>query len=423
MSGYFDRVERQLVNRVQASPKPERSHRWSRAIGVLVPIGGVVVVLAVVAVFIGVGHRSSDGSSAGSAGSSIVFQTSAVSPHSSLRRAIDASVVTLRRRLHSVAPDLRVSRSGEQVIVSGVTERTRTRVLELAVPGRFRFYDWEANALAPNGKSVAGQLTARHPNALTISQGTSGDPGLPGGGALPLFRAVMLASTQPVVGPSQANLSRSGASYYLFGATGSSACASVAHARGKLPVPGEHCLLAGPAATPQSLKADLPAGLTAPDAEQLAVPQGTVVVQAANANPSNQITVNDPGSRFYVLRDNVGLTGADITNPRPSTYQGGQPDVAFGFGPAGQTAFRHVTATIAHRGATVSPYSQALNQHFAVVLDTRLITVPSIDFKIYPDGITGDGGADITGAFTPQSARDLAAILRSGPLALSLTPR
>jgi hypothetical protein len=56
------------------------------------------------------------------------------------------------------------------------------------------------------------------------------------------------------------------------------------------------------------------------------------------------------------------------------------------------------------------------------VLDTRLIAVPSIDFKTYPDGITGGGGADIAGVFTSHSAQDLAAILRSGPLAANVAP-
>jgi preprotein translocase subunit SecD len=45
-----------------------------------------------------------------------------------------------------------------------------------------------------------------------------------------------------------------------------------------------------------------------------------------------------------------------------------------------------------------------------------LITVPSIDFKQYPDGINGDLGADIGGDLTSRSAKDLAILLRFGPL-------
>lgn len=75
---------------------------------------------------------------------------------------------------------------------------------------------------------------------------------------------------------------------------------------------------------------------------------------------------------------------------------------------------------IAHRGANVSVGGAALYQHFAVALDDQLLTVPQIDFRIYPDGIIGAGGADITGGFTRRSATDLATELRDGPLPLAV---
>ena len=55
-----------------------------------------------------------------------------------------------------------------------------------------------------------------------------------------------------------------------------------------------------------------------------------------------------------------------------------------------------------------------------MALDTQLVTVPSIDYKQYPDGIIGGGGADITGSFTIQSAQDLATELRLGALPITL---
>ena len=45
---------------------------------------------------------------------------------------------------------------------------------------------------------------------------------------------------------------------------------------------------------------------------------------------------------------------------------------------------------------------------------TSSITVPQINYRQYPDGIIGGGGADITGGFTSQSASDLATQLRLG---------
>jgi preprotein translocase subunit SecD len=122
-----------------------------------------------------------------------------------------------------------------------------------------------------------------------------------------------------------------------------------------------------------------------------------------------------------VLRDNVALWNSDITNPREGTSQSGGPDVTFGFTAAGAKAFRLATAAIARRGQAVSRLGQTLDQHFAFALDNQLLTVPSIDFKVYPDGIVGTGTtADIVGGFTAQSAKDIATELRYGPLPLQL---
>ena len=63
---------------------------------------------------------------------------------------------------------------------------------------RLEFYDWEANALTPNGKTVASQLQAQDSNALQISQGSGRRrPGDPGAGSMTLYDAVKLASKQP----------------------------------------------------------------------------------------------------------------------------------------------------------------------------------------------------------------------------------
>jgi preprotein translocase subunit SecD len=69
-------------------------------------------------------------------------------------------------------------------------------------------------------------------------------------------------------------------------------------------------------------------------------------------------------------------------------------------------------------GADVSRPGQLLEQHLAFALDGQLVTVASIDFKQYPDGITGGGGADIR--LTSRSAKDVAAELRRDALPLSL---
>jgi SecD/SecF fusion protein len=160
--------------------------------------------------------------------------------------------------------------------------------------------------------------------------------------------------------------------------------------------------------------------VTAAEGQQIVVPQGTVVLQASNPSATDQIKFKSPSAQFYVLRDHVSLTGSDITNPQPSTDSAGSPDVRFGLDSTGQATFTKVTGEIARRGDSVSSGSQTLNQHFAVALDQQLITVPSIDFKVYPDGITGGGGADLSGDFTTQSARTVATLLRYRALTVEL---
>ena len=233
-----------------------------------------------------------------------------------------------------------------------------------------------------------------------------------------LYDAVKLASKQP---PNQsADNARLGPQYYMFGAPGSAACAALAKAQGKTPSPGVHCLLSGPDDNQQDLLSGLPNGVSASEGQQLVVPPGTVVLQAADPNANKQTNPNDPNAQFYVLKDHVSLFGNEITNPQQSTDQGGSPDVTFSFNSKGNKAFEDVTSTIAHRGDLVSGLGQTLNQHFAVALDNKLVTVPQIDFKTYPDGIQGGGGADITGGFTIQSAQDLATQLRLGALPINL---
>jgi hypothetical protein len=308
------------------------------------------------------------------------------------------------------------------VVIPKASGVSRERILAFVVPARLEFYDWEANALTPNGKTVASQLRRQDRTAVNISQGNAATaPGEPGAGSLPLYEAVKLASKQPPV--KTLDSVRSGPRYYLFGAPGSTACQAAAKEQGTLAVSGVHCLLSGPSNNPHALAARLPAGISASQGRRLKVPQGIVVLQAQDGTAANPTAFSSPAAQFYVLKDNAALSGQNITKPKQSTDQAGTPDVTFGFDPPGATKFRNVTAVISHRGALVSPINQTLPQHFAVALDNKLITVPSIDFKTYPDGIIGGGSADITGGFTLQAAQTLATLLRYGPLPISLEAR
>jgi preprotein translocase subunit SecD len=384
-----------------------------------------LVAVAVVAVLLNARGTRSSGSPA-SSGVELVYlaeptpQTPAVTS-ASLARA----VVVMRSRVAQLgvhAASIRVSGGNEIAVRLPDVKNIALAEREVGATARLEFYDWEANALTPSGKTVASLLQTQDPAAIAISQGgAAGAPGSPGAGSISLYQAVKLASEQPQESSAEKVYNaRNGAQYYMFGAPGSAACQIAARAQHQTPLVGSHCLLSGPDDNMQDLINGLPAGVSASEGQTLVVPQGIVVLQATPASFSHPIQISDPNAQFFVLKDHVSLFGNDTTNPQQSTDQTGAPDVTFSFTSKGTTEFSNVTQTIARRGELVSGLGSTLNQHFAVALDTQLITVPSIDYKTYPDGINGDRGADITAGFTISSARHLATELRLGPLPLQL---
>jgi SecD/SecF fusion protein len=289
---------------------------------------------------------------------------------------------------------------------------------------QLQFYDWEANLLLPGtkGKTVASKLLVQDPTAVQLSQGTGAGPGGPGDGSMSLYQAVKLASQQPTQ-PASRSQSHKGPVYYMFGAPGSAACAAAAKFYGVTNILGQRCLLSQGNSI-ADLESGLPTGVTPSQGQILTVPQGTVVLQAVDPDPSHPISSYSPTAQFYVLNDNVALFGKDITNPQQSTDAAGNPDVNFGFTATGQPQFQNVTAAIARRGELDSPAAtssqQQQNQHFAVALDGKLLTVPSIDYKQFGAGIPGNNGAEITGNFTTTTASTLATQLRLGALPVNL---
>jgi SecD/SecF fusion protein len=443
-SAIAEEIERESASRPgeSTSGPPDRSTRrrfggarrrrgHARLTSVLVPVVGVLLVALVLAVFVGL-HRSGPSgtvpghsSAAPGHGSVVLVYLAEPTPE-----APTVNSATLERTVEIIQERLRaLGISGMHVTVSSANQITvtlpsakdRARAEQVLVgAGRVYFYDWEANVLTPNGKAVASQLLTQDPTAIEISQGSgSSAPGSPGAGSMGLYQAVVLASKQPY--SASASNSRLGSQYYIFGAPGSRACATAAHDQGQPPVVGVHCLLSGPDDDLANLDAGLPAGVTPSQGQTLAVKRGTVVLEAVSPSFAQPVPFGDPNAQFFVLKDNVALSNNNIANPQETTESGtGQPDVTFAFSSKGKSEFQSLTGAVTHRGQLVSSVGQTLDQHFAIALDSQLITVPSIDFKTYPDGIPADAGADIVAGFTGTSARDLAAELRVGALPLSL---
>jgi hypothetical protein len=425
--------------RLEAHGDGQRSGRpgpWGRAShGALAGIAlglSVLVVIAVVVVSVGVHGPGTSGSPASEGNrTSVTLAARAIDPHVGLGPALTRAIPILRARLAGV-PGVRVARTAEGVAVTapgGQAARAQIAAVALAVPAQLSFYDWEADVLTPTGKSLVSRLAAQDPAAIVVSQGLgAAQPGEAAAGGLPLYAAVRIAARQPAV-LSPSGLGRPGRQYYLFGAPGSAACQTAARDHHTAPVPNQPCpLLAGPVTEASTnrdqIERDLGAaslpGISPSQGVRWMVPQGTVVVQAPPASTARHASAP---SAYFVLRDRVALAGRNITDPHPGTDQAGSPDVQFGFTGVGARSFQRVTAQIAHRGQLISSFHATLNQHFAIVYGDRLIAVPQIDFRTYPDGVTGNGGADITGGFTPGSARALATELQNGPLPVRLSVR
>ena len=101
----------------------------------------------------------------------------------------------------------------------------------------------------------------------------------------------------------------------------------------------------------------------------------------------------------------------------------GEPIVLMEFTGAGAKTFEEITRNEAQRGRLLynsvgggqgSPESYF--QNFAIVLDREMKSWPSIDFEEYPGGISGRGGAQISGLDDLGEAKDLALVLQTGAL-------
>ncbi|MGH2931068.1 MAG: hypothetical protein ACRDL8_22885, partial [Solirubrobacteraceae bacterium] len=130
------------------------------------------------------------------------------------QNALNSAVNIMRQRVDQLGvSEPEISTYGGNQITVGLPDVHDVAQAEAEVgqTAQLYFFDWEANALTPNGKTVASQLIAQDSAAVAISRGGPGGPGLPGGGGVSLYQAVKLASTQsfvPLTKPS--HLSRKG---------------------------------------------------------------------------------------------------------------------------------------------------------------------------------------------------------------------
>jgi SecD/SecF fusion protein len=312
---------------------------------------------------------------------------------------IDRAIEIIRERVDSLGvSEPEISRVGSDQIEVGLPNVSNAeRAAEsVGTTAQLLLYDFEPNVIPPN-KDIP------NPEDRPYNR---------------LYDAVLAASKQPEVSESQCEkqgCTASGDTYYLFDAN-------------TLEPIGE------PSEKKQDLFANEPNEQQPPGTKVLAVPRGTVVLEDRPEDDlaTEDIDESEAGSQFFVLHDKPGLTGDQITDPKPGTDQFNQPTVDFNFTDSGREAFADVTQQIATRGsencfaATQSPCGGiASNQadqfsgSFAIVLDGELISRPIINFIDNPNGIDGRNGAQISGV-TAQEAQDLAEVLKIGALPIKL---
>jgi SecD/SecF fusion protein len=348
-------------------------------------------------------------------GVELVYEAKPTAQSKVTTESLERAINIMRTRVDQLGvAQPEINRSGEKEIDVALPEVKNVHQAEQEVgkTAQLQFYDWETNVIGPSGEPA--------PTEGTVTGDTTSDG--PGGvtAGLPEYQAVLRAEKRKAELRDTDTTWQKGCTAEQRGGCiyGTWYLLDTAHEK----------VLRGPEENEQSLYT----GLKAPKGAKLKavrVNPGTVLVQAHPVETNDgKITDASPNS-WYVLKDDPVLSGSDITNPTQSNDEStGQPNVTFGFTSHGKGIFEKVTKEIAHRGQEAKlpgvTKEEAL-QHFAVVLDGQLITVPSIDFEKYPEGIDASTGSEISGGFTITSAQSLANELQSGalPIRLSLISR
>jgi SecD/SecF fusion protein len=283
------------------------------------------------------------------------------------------------------APRAEVSAVGGDRIRIVVPDAANARAAVDAAVGApsLGFHDWEPNVLGRRG------------------------PAAPFAGATALFDAVETAAAPR----------RRAALLYLFDPEGhplagpATSCGDLLSAYRREP---------GSASYPerslcQARLRDLGGGGPPTGSRVLGIPDGVAVVED-EAVPGQPPQLH----RYFAIEDDPELSAADIENPRPDADAvTGEPVVLFDFTPSGRRAFKRLTGRVAARAKRVAAAgggpSESSFQHFAIVLDKRIVSLAAVDPVANPDGIDAPG-AQIGGLGSREATRLLARRLAAGPL-------
>jgi SecD/SecF fusion protein len=326
-------------------------------------------------------------------GVSLIYQAKPTKQSQVTGDAIDRAIDVMRKRVDQLGvAEPEIQRSGpDQIDVSLPDVKNADEAAsQVGTTAQMLFYDWEG--------SVLGKDCKPHPDQPNVTGATAAGSGT---GAQSLFDAVTRASKCPRTDTGRES---SGDKFYLVDQKAKK-------------------VLAGPEEDLQDLRRDAATKKIAFNDDQVVkVPQGVVLVRAEQPDPDAK-----PSNLWYVLKDDPVLNGTKIKNPEQNFDSGpgesGAPNVTFDFTGGGAKTWEQFTRKLAQRGQDLQfslGGGDASNQHFAIVLDNELISVPQIDYRQYPDGIDAGGGSRISGGFTIKTAQRLANLLKTGALPIKL---
>jgi SecD/SecF fusion protein len=329
-------------------------------------------------------------------GVSLIYQAKPTKQSKVTSDSINRAIDVMRKRVDQLGvAEPQIQRSGsDQIDVSlPDVKNADEAAAQVGTVAQLWFYDWEGSVLGPNCKPAPSNTSVTG----GPSAGVSASPP-----ALSEFDAVTRGAKCPRTNTGKES---SGDKLYLVNNE------------------TKHVLV-GPDESRADLERDAQAkklDIANSAYDVVTVPQGVTLVRAEQDDPKA------PRSNlWYVLQDQTILSGKDIKNPEQgfdnAPGQSGEPNVTFDFTGHGASVWEKFTKKLSQRGQeqALGVSGSAANQHFAIVLDNELISVPQIDFQQYPNGIPSGNGSQISGGFTIDSAQRLANLLKTGALPIKL---
>src|SRR5215210_3079075 len=327
-------------------------------------------------------------------GVSLIYQAKPTKQSAVTGDAIQRTLDIMRDRVDQLGvaePELQRSGADQIDVALPDVQNADESAQQVGTTAQMYFYDWETNVLDAKCKPA--------PQDASVTGGQSAGVGT-GAGGMDQYAAVTRAAKCPA--RNLRNATTNGL-FYLVDTKAKK-------------------VLAGPDETRADLTREMQTRRIrrGPGQQVLEVKPGTVVVRAQSPDDKRK------SDSFYVLQDRPALSGTDIKNPEQNFDNGtggsGQPVVTFDFTGRGRTQWQKTTREIAHRGqeSFIGGDPQNAYQHFAIVLDNELISVPFIDFQQNPEGIDARQGSQIQGGFTIATAQRLANLLKTGALPIKL---